>query len=94
MKPSLPQQFVKLAEKVDKPSECLFGGSILETVESLKKRNQLNTLLKDQKVLGKIGYPVQTSKFRSSWKLQKRTAENGRNYKYSTHRPHQQTSSW
>ena len=91
VRPSLPSQFAKLADKVDESSEWLFGDCISATVESLEKENQLNTLLKERKVSGKRKYSDQPSNYKSSSKAQKRTTDNGQNYKsYPQQQPSKQ----
>ena len=46
IKPYLPPQFIKLADISDDSTNFLFGDSIADTVESLRKANQIK-LLKD-----------------------------------------------
>ena len=46
IKPSLPAQYARLADIADDSSEHLFGDSITDSLESLKKKNQKKALLK------------------------------------------------
>ena len=43
IKPYLPPQFIKLADISDDSTNFLFGDSIADTVESLRKANQKNS---------------------------------------------------
>lgn len=45
IKPSLPKEYVALATEVEEDSEWLFGSSVCERLEKLKKENQLKSLL-------------------------------------------------
>ena len=48
IKPYLPIQFAKLADINDDSKNFLFGDSIADTVESLRKENQTKSLLRDK----------------------------------------------
>ena len=50
IKPTLPTQFSKLAEKSEESSEWLFGDSVSESIENIEKENKLKSLLKAQKI--------------------------------------------
>ena len=78
IKPSLPRDFKKLAMDNDESSEWLFGSSVCDRLETLKKENKLTSLLEKEK-----GYkrkyeanPKETygrsSNFRPSHKTQRR----------------------
>ena len=74
VKLSIPHQFLKVVEKVEESSEWLYRDTVMKTVESLIKRNQLHKLLKDQRILWKRKYTEQPSNSRFSSKPQKKTA--------------------
>ena len=61
IKPVLPPQFSKLAEKSEKSSEWLFGDSVSESVENLEKKSKLKSLLKGKKDSGKRKYAEESS---------------------------------
>ena len=92
VKLSIPQQFLKVVEKVEESSEWLFRDSIMKTAESLTKGNQLHKLLKDQRTLWKRKYKEQSSNSRFSSKSQF-LFKAPENCKCSTHHSQQQTSS-
>ena len=48
LKPYLPPQFAKLADISDDSKNFLFGDSIANAVESLRKENQTKSLLRDK----------------------------------------------
>ena len=87
IKPALPPEFSKLAEKSEESSEWLFGNSISESVENLEKKNMLKSLLKDKKDSGKRKYSEESSNSRSSSKSQKRSPEYGQNFRGYQPRP-------
>ena len=92
VKLSIPQQFLKVVEKVEESSEWLFRDSIMKTAESLTKGKQLHKLLKDQRTLWKRKYKEQSSNSRFSSKSQF-LFKAPENCKCSTHHSQQQTSS-
>ena len=80
IKPALPPQFSKLAEKSKESSKWLFGDSVSEYVENIEKENKLMSLLKDKKDSGKRKHSEASSDSRFSFKSQKRTPEYGQNF--------------
>ena len=48
IKPYLSPQFAKLADIIDDSKNYLFGDSIVDAVESLRKENQTKSLLRDK----------------------------------------------
>ena len=80
IKPSLPVQYARLADIANDLSEHLFRDSIANSLESLKKENQMKALLrKGQDLLGKRKYyfPQQSSNFEASSKILRRTQDQG-----------------
>jgi len=49
IKPSLPRDFKKLAMDNDESPEFLFGSSVCDRLETLKKENKLTSLLEKEK---------------------------------------------
>ena len=80
IKPALPPQFSKLAEKSKESSEWLSGDSVSEYVENIEKENKLMSLLKDKRDSGKRKHSTVSSDSRFSFKSQKRTPEYGQNF--------------
>ena len=80
IKPSLPVPCARLADIADDSSEHLFGDSITDSLESLKKEKQIKALLrKVPDILGKRkhSFPQQPSNFKASCKTLKRTQDQG-----------------
>ena len=69
IKPTLPPQFSKLAEKSEESSEWLLGDSVSESVENLEKENKLKPLLKDKKDSCKRKYLEESPKFQVLFKV-------------------------
>ena len=87
IKPSLPVQYARLADITDDSSEHLFRDSITDSLESLKKENQMKALLrKGSDSLGKSkhSFSQQSSNFKTSSKTQKRSQDQG-NYVRRSH---------
>ena len=61
IKPYLPPQFAKLAGISDDNKNFLFGDSISDTVESLQKKNQTKSLLRNKTKL-KRKHPQQVNR--------------------------------
>ena len=83
VKPYLPPQFAKLANISDDSKNYLFGDSIGDAVESLRKENQ--TLLRDKTNL-KRKHPQsqqEPSNYQTSSKSQKRNSDQGQKQRRS-----------
>ena len=87
IKPTLPSQFVKIAESADHSSVYLFGESLTKKMHKLQKESRIKYLLKDSKPTPKQSYGKRTyqtyqdsSNYQYSSKTQKRTNQ-GQNYK-------------
>ena len=77
IKPTLPSQFVKIAESADDSSAYLFGESLTEKMDRLQKESRIKYLLKDSKSTPKQSYGKRTyqtyqdsSNYQSSSKTQ------------------------
>ena len=79
IKPYLTPQFAKLADISDDSKILLFGDSIADKVESLRKENQTKSLLRDKTNL-KRKHPQkqqEPSNYQTSSKIQKRNSDQG-----------------
>ena len=80
IKASLPVQYARLADIADGSSEHLFRDSITNSLESLKKENQMKALpRKGPHLLGKRKhfFSQQSSNFKASSKTLKRSQDQG-----------------
>ena len=78
IKPSLPVQYFRLADIADGSSEHLFRDSITDSLESLKKENQMKALpRKGPDLLGKRKHFFSQSNFKASSKTLKRSQDQG-----------------
>ena len=87
MKPSISKEFKKLATDNDESSDFLFGSSVCDRLETLKKENKLAALLDKEKDKKRKRYkPTETrsSNYRPSYKSQKRVSTRARNQKSQT----------
>ena len=87
MKPSVSKEFKKLATDNDESSDFLFGSSVCDRLETLKKENKLAALLDKEKDKKRKRYePTETrsSNYRPSYKSQKRAPTRARNQKSQT----------
>ena len=92
IKPTLPSQFVKIAEAAGDSSAYLFGDSLTEKMDRLQKESRIKYLLKDLKSTSKQSYGKRTyqtyqdsSNYQSSSKTKKRTNQGQSYKKESTH---------
>ena len=84
-KPYLPPQFAKLVDISDDSKNYLFGDSIADAVESLRKENQTKSLLRGQINL-KRKHPQsqhKSSNYQISSKSQKRNSDQGQKQRRS-----------
>ena len=96
IKPTLPSQFVKIAESADDSSAYLFGEFLTEKMDRLQKESRIIYLMKNSKSTPKQSYGKRTyqtfklpnqdsSNYQSSSKT-KKTTKKGQNYtKEQTH---------
>jgi len=90
IKPALPKKYVALATEAEEESEFLFGSSVCERLEKLKKENHLTSLLDREK--GQKRRHVTSSNKWPSYKPQKRAHNyNNQQWAESPQQPKQET---
>ena len=76
IKPNLPSNFKKLAVEVDEASEMLFGESVCDRLEAMKRENKLAQMLeKERGQKRKMDKPTPSGNGWSSYKARKGTSD-------------------